>query len=224
MSIHPPGLGVIAGRTFDAVLFDLDGTLIDSTATVERSWRRWAAEHGLPMEDFVVTHGVPARQVLAGLVPPAEVDGAFARIEAIEIEDIGDIVVLPGAAAALQAIPAERAAIATSGSTPLARGRIEATGLRAPAVVITANDVAVGKPHPDPYLLAARRLGVDPARCVVVEDAPAGLEAARAAGCATISVTTTHTPDEVPADAVLDSLADVVFVPVPGGVRIEPAP
>lgn len=223
MSIHAPGLAAVEGRTFEAVLFDLDGTLIDSTGSVDRSWRRWALERGFPLDRLDVPHGMPARQVLARLIPADEVEDAFAHIEAVEVADVEGIVILPGAAQALLAIPATRAAIATSGTAPLAKARIVATGLAAPAVLVTADDVLVGKPDPAPYLLAAKLLGVDPRRCLVAEDAPTGLTSARAAGCATIAVTTTHAVSELVADAVLDSLADVRFVAVDGGVRVEPA-
>lgn len=222
MSIHGAGLGPVGERAFAAVLFDLDGTLIDSTPIVERSWRRWASELGLG-DDFVVPHGIPGRQVVAGLVPPEQVEAAFRRIEAIEMGDVDDIVILPGAVAALSAIPHGRAAIATSGSAPLAAARLAATGLPAPDVVVTADDVVAGKPHPEPYLLAARRLGVDPAHCLVVEDAPAGLAAGRAAGCRTLAVATTHLRDGLDADAVVGGLDDVVFTVTDAGIVVAPA-
>ncbi len=219
---------------FEAVLFDLDGTLVDSTPSVERSWRRWAELWGMG-EGFVVRHGVPARQILAGLVPAGDVDRAFADIERIEVEDVEGVVALPGAVRALAALPPGRAAVVTSGTRPLARSRIHAAGLDAPAVVVTAEDVAVGKPDPAPYLLAARLLGVDPARCLVVEDAPAGLAAGRAAGCTTLGLTTTSPAaalaglgaDAAP-DLVVATLADVRLVGGPDGVRLAldrtPAP
>jgi sugar-phosphatase len=223
VSIHAPGLAVLEARTFEAVLFDLDGTLIDSTGSVDRSWQRWATERGFPLEKLDVPHGMPARQVLARLVRAEEVEEAFAHIEAVEVADVDGIVILPGVVEALRAIPADRAAIATSGTPPLAKARIAATGLPAPAVLVTADDVLVGKPDPAPYLLAAKLLGADPTRCLVVEDAPTGLTSARAAGCATIAVTTTHAVEELVADVVMTSLADVRFVAVDGGIRVEVA-
>ena len=216
-------LDAVPDTTFEAVLFDLDGTLVDSTPAVERSWRRWAALWGMG-EGFVVRHGVPARQVLAGLVPAPDVDRAFADIERIEIEDVEGVVALPGAARALAALPPGRAAVVTSGTRPLATSRIGAAGLDAPAVVVTAEDVPVGKPDPAPYLLAARRLGLDPARCLVVEDAPAGLTAGRAAGCTTLALTTTSPAAELAAlgpDLGVATLADVRFLAGPDGVRLS---
>jgi len=203
------------------VLFDLDGTLIDSTPAVERTWQRWALEHGLVPGTWSFQHGVPARQMLALLIPEAEIDGAFERLSQIEVADLDGIVVLPGAVEALAALAAGRAAIATSGTEPLAKARIMHTGLPVPTVVVTASDTSIGKPDPAPYLLAARRLGVDPARCLVVEDAPAGLVAARAAGCATLAVLTTHPAAELDADALADSLADVRFTVGADGVRLH---
>jgi sugar-phosphatase len=204
------------------VLFDLDGTLVDSTPAVERSWRRWAREWGLA-DGFVVTHGVPARQILAKLVPAHDVERAFADIERIEVADVAGVRVLPGAVEALRALPPSRVAIATSGTAPLARARIAATGLPAPQVVVTADDVAVGKPDPAPYLLAARRLGADPARCLVVEDAPAGLASGRAAGCRTVALLTTHGAGELLAlqpDALVADLSTLRFSADPDGVRV----
>jgi sugar-phosphatase len=214
----------LADHVFEAVLFDMDGTLIDSTPSVERSWARWADRRGLDRGRITVAHGVPARQILASFLPAAEVDGALVEIEAMEVADVEGIVVLPGALDALEALPPGRAAIATSCTQPLAKARIAATGLPSPAVVVTAGDVTVGKPHPGPYLLAAARLGVDPARCLVVEDAPAGLASGRAAGCATLALVTTHAIADLDADAVVASLADVRFVAGNTGIRVDLSP
>jgi sugar-phosphatase len=216
----PADLGVLISRRFDAVLFDLDGTLIDSTAAVERTWRRWGAEHGLA-PGWHFAHGVPARQVLAGLVAPEQLEAAFAHVSRIELQDVDGVVVLPGASEALAALPPDRTAIATSGTTALAKLRIDHTRLPIPPVLVTADDVPLGKPDPAPYLLAAERLGADPSRCLVVEDAPAGLTSARAAGCATLAVSTTHRATELDADAVVPDLSAVRFVAGPDGVRIE---
>ncbi len=217
-------LDALTGRTFDAVLFDLDGTLLDSTPAVLRAWGRWAAERGLVPLPLEIPHGVPARQVLTQLVPEGEIEAAFARIEAIEVEELSGITVLPGAVEALQALPPDRTAIVTSGTPPLARARIAVTGLPAPALLITPDDVPRGKPDPAPYLLAAERLGVAPGRCLVVEDAPAGLVSGRAAGCATLALTTSHPAAELAhlaPDAVVESLAQVDFAIVEGVIRVS---
>ncbi|HEV7173293.1 HAD-IA family hydrolase [Pedococcus sp.] len=224
----PWTLGTLESRPFAAVLFDMDGTLIDSIPTVVRSWLRWAKEEDVDPRRLAGFHGVPARGIAERLLPPERVDAAVARIEAIEVADVEGITVLPGALDALDALGASgasgavhRCAIATSCTAPLAEARIAATGLPVPPVVVTASDVTRGKPHPEPFLLAAARLGVDPTDCLVVEDAPGGLEAARAAGCCTLAVATTTTPADLIADAVVENLAAVSFVVVDGQVWLH---
>lgn len=217
----PGALGVLEEQDFAAVLFDMDGTLIDSIPVVLRSWLRWAREEGVDPHRLAGFHGVPARAIAEKLLPPERVAEAVARIDAIELADTDGITILPGAVDALAALRPAHCAIATSCTAPLARVRIAATGLPAPEVLVTASDVTRGKPYADPYLLAARRLGVDPAQCLVVEDAPGGLEAARAAGCATLAVTTTTDPAELIADAVVDHLGLVRFALADGRVRIS---
>jgi sugar-phosphatase len=217
----PSPLAALEGRRFAAVLFDMDGTLVDSTPAVVRSWLQWAQEEGLDPSRLVGWHGVPARGIIAALLPPDRVEASIARIEAIEVADTADLALLPGAAEALLALGgAGVSAIVTSSTAPLADARIRATALPAPAVVVTASDVEHGKPAPDPFLMAARRLGVDPRQCLVVEDAPSGLEAARAAGCATLAVTTTTAAADLVADAVVGTLADVRFSLADGHVLV----
>jgi mannitol-1-/sugar-/sorbitol-6-phosphatase len=213
-------LAALSGRRFAAVLFDMDGTLIDSTPVVVRSWVTWALERGIDPKRLEGHHGVPAAQIVRGLVPEADVESAIARINALEIADVDGITVLPGAAEAVAALPEARRAIVTSCTRPLAAARIEAAGLLAPSVVVTADDVPTGKPDPAPYLLGARRLGVDPADCLVVEDAPSGLISARTAGAATLAVTTTTPADQLDADAVVGTLADIRFAADADGVRV----
>jgi mannitol-1-/sugar-/sorbitol-6-phosphatase len=209
-------------RTFlvEAVLLDMDGTLIDSTPAVQRSWRTWSERWGL--QDVFATHehGRPARRIVEDHVPPEQVDEAFASIEALEVADTAGIVALPGALALLDALPPQRWAIVTSCSRPLAEARVRAAGLR-PPVLLTASDTERGKPDPDPYLAAARRLGVDPAACLVVEDAPAGLSAGRAAGCSTLAVLGTVPADLLEADAVAPSLEAVRVRVTERGLEVE---
>ncbi|HEV7622831.1 MAG TPA: HAD-IA family hydrolase [Amnibacterium sp.] len=202
-----------------AVLFDLDGTLIDSTPAVARSWARWGEQWGVGDVFASHEHGRPAREIVAGHVAGDQVDAAFASIEALEIADTDGIVVLPGARELLDALPRDRWAVVTSCSRPLADARLAAVGLH-PPVLVTASDTAVGKPAPDPFLEAARRLGVDPADCLVVEDAPAGLVAARAAGATTLAVQGTVDPALLDGDLVAPSLAAVAVEVLPGGIRV----
>lgn len=205
-----------------ALLFDLDGTLIDSTAVVNRSWRRWCAEFGVTPEAFarVHAHGRPAAELVADLVPAGVADQALARIVEIEVTDLDGVVALPGAHALLDGLPADRWAIVTSCTAPLARARLAHTGI-APPVLVTASDVTHGKPGPEPYLLGARRLGVAPEHCLVLEDAPTGLAAARAAGMRAAAVLTTHNPaDLAGADLLAADLTALRAGPGPDGVAL----
>jgi mannitol-1-/sugar-/sorbitol-6-phosphatase len=211
------------GRVFDAVLFDLDGTLVDSGAAVLRSWLTWAAENDIAPQLLHGFHGMPTTQILAELVTAEQVAAANERLEQLEVGDVDDVVLLPGAARALADVDASRAAIVTSCTAPLAAARIAAAGVVSPAVVVTASDVEVGKPDPAPFLLAATRLGVSPARCLVVEDAVNGLAAARAAGMATLAVTTTYQAAALDAEVIVTDLDAVRFVNGADGVQVVPA-
>ena len=213
-------LGKLADEVFEAIIFDMDGTLIDSTPAVQRAWTTWAIEHGLTAADIAGNHGVPSAGVVRAVLPEDRHASAIARINELEINDVGDIVVLPGAAEALATLAGAKNAIATSCTVPLANARIGAAGLVPPTVLVTADDVKHGKPAPDPFLEAAKRLGVDPTRCLVVEDAPKGLQSAHAAGCFTLAVVTTTPEDELLADAVVANLASVRFVPGTDGIRV----
>lgn len=213
----------ITAETFEAVLFDNDGTLTDSTAAVERSWRAWADHHAVPVERLVAYHGVPSRSIVEAVVGShVDVDAATADIDRRELEDLEGVVVLPGAAEAMAAV-AGRAAIVTSAGRELAVLRLGAAGLRPPEAFVTAHDITRGKPDPQPYLIGAEKLGADPSRCLVVEDAPAGLRSARAAGAATLAVTTTSTAEvlEPLADMVVTDLAQVLFSLTRDGVRVR---
>jgi sugar-phosphatase len=214
-------LGTLADVTFDAVIFDLDGTLIDSTPAVSRSWSVWAEEHGVAPDQLAGQHGVPAAGVVRAVLPAHRHTAATTRINELELADLSDIAVLPGAAEALADLVDGKNAIATSCTVALAKARIAAAELTPPSVLVTADDVEHGKPAPDPYLEAAARLAVDPGRCLVVEDAPKGLEAARAAGCRTLALITTTSRDELQADAVVANLADVRFVVEDVGIRVQ---
>ena len=220
----------LAERSFAAVLFDMDGTLISSVASVERGWARLAGELDVPPLDFAELHGIPARDLIERLLPDhptADRERALARVIAIEMDDTADIEVLPGAEAALTALAGSgRSAIVTSCSGDLAAARLRAAGLVAPDVVVSADDVRRGKPDPEPFRTGAERLGVDPRHCLVVEDAAAGIASGRAAGAAVLALTTTtaghpgHRP--LDGDLVVPDLAAIRFVAQPDGVRLEP--
>ena len=207
---------------FQAVLFDNDGTLIDSRGPVLRSWLAWAADHGVPPESLIGFHGVPSSGIVAAVAPHLDPVSATADIDSRELADLEGLVALPGATEAVATV-GWRGAIVTSASRALLQVRLDATGFTAPEVMVTADDITRGKPDPQPYLLAAERLGVDPTRCLVVEDAPAGLQAGRAAGAATVAVVTTSTAEELAplADLVVDDLAALSFTLTDDGVRLS---
>lgn len=207
----------LTDRVFDAVIFDMDGTLIDSTPAVLRAWTRWAIEEEISAETLAGQHGVPAETVVRAVLPANRQQAALDRINRLELTDLDGIVPLPGAADVFDRLPTDRAAIATSCTAPLAAARLRAAGLRPPPVLVTVDDVENGKPHPDPYLMAAGRLGFDPTRCLVVEDAPKGIQSAQAAGAATLAVVTTTPRAELAADLVVDDLAAVDWQITPTG-------
>ncbi len=208
-------------RVFEAVVFDMDGTLIDSTPAVVRSWTRWAEEHDVTAEQLAGHHGVPSESVVRAIMPEHRHQQALDRINELELTDTDGIDPLPGAVEALAQLPADRVAIATSCTAALAQARLAASGLTPPAVLVTVDDVEHGKPAPDPYLVAAERLGVDPAAVLVVEDAPKGLLSARAAGAATCAVITTTPREELDADLVVPDLSHVRWQVDPGSGRIR---
>jgi sugar-phosphatase len=192
----------------DAILFDMDGTLIDSTPSVLRSWDLVAAEFEIPADLFaaVPRHGRPALEILADLLPRGRIAAAAARLDELEIADTADVAALPGALRLLAGLPPQRWAVVTSAGRALAGARLAAAGIDARHLV-TVDDVSRGKPDPEPYLLGAERLGVPAGRCLVIEDAPAGLESARAAGMVAVAVTTTHAASELDADLVVPDLS-----------------
>jgi mannitol-1-/sugar-/sorbitol-6-phosphatase len=215
------GLGRLADEVFEAVIFDLDGTLIDSTPAVIRAWATWASEHGLTATEVGRHHGVPSASVVRAVMPEDRYEAAVQRITELELADLHDIVVLPGAAEALASLARAKNAIATSCTVPLAKARISAAKLETPTVIVTADDVVNGKPHPEPFLQAARLLDVDPQRCLVVEDAPKGLEAAQAAGCFTLAVVTTTAREALNADAIVTDLSEIRFDVDREGIRVS---
>jgi mannitol-1-/sugar-/sorbitol-6-phosphatase len=181
------------------VLADLDGTLIDSFASVRRAWRAWAQRHGVEVAALEATmHGRPSAEVIAEFAPQLDPVAESAAIDLAQANDSADVAALPGAAALLNDGGLfAGVAVVTSCTVPLLTARMAAAGLRRPAVVVTPERVGSGKPDPEGYLLAAAELGADPAACVVLEDAPAGIEAGRRAGMHVVGVLTTHEAAEL---------------------------
>jgi mannitol-1-/sugar-/sorbitol-6-phosphatase len=175
-----------------ALLFDMDGVLIDSTPAVARVWHGWAVEHGFNPEEVVAhAHGRPSLTTVREYLPNADHEVENLEVERREIADLNGVMPLPGALELLASLPAERWTIVTSCTRRLAEVRLRAAGLPLPKSFITSNDITHGKPHPEPYLKGAAVLGFSPAECVVVEDAPAGVRAGKAAGARVIGFTTT---------------------------------
>jgi mannitol-1-/sugar-/sorbitol-6-phosphatase len=185
---------------FAAVLSDLDGVLVDSGAAVERVWREWAESHGLDADAVArAAHGVPARHVIARVAPWLDPVTEAERVDRLHAATGGTA--LPGASELLAAVAP--LAVVTACSPPLAAARFAAAGLAPPEVLITSDRTERGKPHPDPYLAAASALGVSAADCLVIEDAPAGVEAGLAAGATVWAVTTTHAASELSAASLV---------------------
>lgn len=195
-------------RRVSAVLFDLDGVLVESRLATERVWLDWAQKNGIEEGALrSAMHGVRSGDVVRALRPDLDAVAEANEIERRQAEDVVGLAAIPGAVAALSALRGDRVAVVTSGTRPLALARLAAVGIEPPAVMVFADDVTRGKPDPEGYLTAARRLGADPADTLVVEDAPPGIEAARAAGAASVGVTSTHTRAELAAaDVVIDTL------------------
>lgn len=178
-----------------AVLFDVDGTLVDSTPLVERAAREWAAEYGIDPDEFLSdAHGRRTLDRVADFLPPGQVHDATARLDALESTGTDGITALPGSVDLLANMSGLPHAFVTSMDKAQLKLRTTVAGVSLPPVVVTAEDVPDGKPDPSGYLQAARRLGVDPSACIVIEDAPAGIAAGRAAGATVLAVTTSHDP------------------------------
>lgn len=193
-----------------AVIFDLDGVLVDSAAFVERQWRRWAGVRGLQVEPFLrVCHGRRAVETIQLAAPELDAEAEVAALAATEESSESGLRALPGALRLLSQLPAGSWAVATSGPRAAAGARLDAAELPMPAVMICAEDVARGKPDPEVYQRAAAALGVLPADCIVIEDASPGIEAARAAGMVPIGLATTHPVSTLPVEVCAVSLADI---------------
>jgi len=191
-----------------AVLFDLDGVLCDSTKAVDREWREWAARKGVDGDAIMaIAHGMRTIEVIRRVAPHLDAEKEASAIENHEAHDQRGVTVMPGAADLLKAIPDGHWAVVTSGSRQLAANRLRHCGLPVPDVLVTSDDVTNGKPHPEPYLMGAKRLGFRADECLVIEDAPAGIESARAGGMKVIGIASTYVGERlVDADTVVSHL------------------
>lgn len=195
----------------DAVLFDLDGVLVDSMACVVRLWRRWAAEHNLDLNEIMrVVHGRPTVETISLVAPHLPAKEEAARFDAAEAIETDGVTGVQGAAQLVHALPPDGWAVVTSGTRDTAMTRLTHTSLPVPSVLVTADDIRRGKPDPEAYLLAAAKLRIAPGRCVVVEDAPVGISAAHSAGMRVVAVETTHSQIELrEADVEAKQLTDI---------------
>jgi len=182
------------------VLFDMDGILISSLGSVERSWTRWAEMRGVdPVYACRIAHGCRSIETVALLRPDLDSEAENLLIEGMEIEDVEGIAVLPGVLQLLAASPKSSWTVVTSATEPLARVRLAAGGIPVPDRIVNANSVAQGKPHPAPYLAGAELLGLRPEECVVFEDAASGAKAGQAAGCTVVATTFSHSVESLAA-------------------------
>ncbi len=191
-----------------AVLLDLDGILVDSTPCVTRVWTRWANEHGLDPDYVVhVAHGQKAIETIRKVAPQVDAAREMRRVEQMELDDTDGLRLLPGARELLGKLPATRYTIVTSGTRRLATKRLQVVRLPVPVNMVTADEVMRGKPDPEPYLAGAAAVGFPASECLVFEDAPSGIRAAKAAGAQVVGVSTTYTPEQLDsADLIVPSL------------------
>ncbi len=197
-----------------AILFDLDGVLVNSAECVERTWRNWAALHQLDAEKVIAfAHGRRTIETLRIVAPELSADAELATLESSETLTSEGVYEIQGARELLEALPSDRWAVVTSGVRAVAEFRIRYTGLVMPSVMICAEEISRGKPHPEGYLTAAARLRVASADCIVIEDAPAGIEAAHNAGMRAIAISGTYPADRLrEADAIVEHLSDLTIV------------
>jgi mannitol-1-/sugar-/sorbitol-6-phosphatase len=205
-----------------AVLFDMDGVLVDSTPAVERVWTSWALEHGLLPDEVVRRgHGRPSLATIIELLPSGDHEAENREVERREIEDVADVVALPGALQLLQSIPPQRWAVVTSATQRLAKVRLRVAGLPVPEHLVTSDSVQRGKPFPDPYLKGAEILGVAPGDCVILEDAASGIRSGKAAGARVLGLLTTSREDELlsaGADWIAENLSSLSL-----DLKVQPA-
>jgi sugar-phosphatase len=209
-----------------ALLFDMDGVLMDSTPSVERVWRTWAARHGLDPEHVIgQAHGRRSIETIRAVTPEMDAEKENLMVEQMEIDDKEGVTTLPGAGELLAHLPPDQFAIVTSATRPLAVARLGYAGIPVPRHMITANDVVHGKPSPEPFLKGAALLGFDPAECLVFEDSPAGISSARSAGMKTIALQTTYAAEQLQdANAIIGNLADVKASLGNEGITLKFAP
>ncbi|MEG9433894.1 HAD-IA family hydrolase [Terriglobus sp. ADX1] len=201
----------------------MDGVLISSIASATRCWKRWAKLYNVPNADnFVLPHGRPARDIVIMLRPDIDPDEGLRVIEDMEIEDVGDIEVLPGVRELLASLPPDRWTVVTSCTRRLLEARLRAAGLPEPPKLVSADDISRGKPDPEPYIRGAEALGLKPEDCIVVEDAVSGVESGIAAGCRVLAVLSSTPRTELKAATwIARSLAVVKVTADADGLQVK---
>lgn len=205
------------------ILFDMDGVLVSSIGSVERSWTKWAEEHGVDRDLAIrMAHGRRAIETLQALRPDLNGDEELRRLEELEMDDNRDLTILSGVQRILHAVPADRWAVVTSATERLARRRLRDGGIPAPRFLVSADMVSSGKPHPEPYLMGAKLLGLRPEECLVIEDAASGATAGHAAGCKVLATLFSHSIESLSAaDWIVRSLEDVQATMTGGRIEVE---
>jgi mannitol-1-/sugar-/sorbitol-6-phosphatase len=205
------------------LLFDMDGVLISSLGSVERSWQTWAERHGLDVRETIKTaHGMRAIETVRRLKPDANHQAELKVIEDLEVGDNEGLEVLEGVLSILQSVPQKYWTIVTSATERLARSRLAFAGIPVPEHIVTADMVTEGKPHPEPYIKGARILSLAPQDCIVIEDSTSGAKAGHAAGCKVLATTFSHKIEQLEAaDWIVESLAKVTITVLAGDQGLE---
>lgn len=195
----------------DALLFDLDGVLLDSTECIQNTWKMWGQKRGIPLEKIMaVAHGRRAVETIRLVAPHLNAEEEAKPLSEWEAITTEGVYVIEGALPLVSALPSDGWAVVTSGTYGIASARMRCTGLPIPDIMITADDVVKGKPDPEPYLAASDRMKITPENCVVIEDSPAGIEAAHKAGMRAIGIAFTHPREELAmAEAIADKISDI---------------
>ena len=195
-----------------AILFDMDGTLVDSTTCVEAMWQAWGNRHGIPLSDILaISHGRPTRETVQQLAPHLDPLAEALAMDSEAATRSDGITAVPGALQLIQTLQPHEWAVVTSAPHHLAKARLRFAGLPLPNVLVGSEDITDGKPHPEGFLLGARLLGFAPADCLVIEDTPAGITAARAADMAVLAITTTFSPDQLLGAPSVPDFTQVTF-------------
>lgn len=207
----------------EALILDMDGTLIDSRACVAQAWRSWCLRHGLDLDELLrISHGRQNDEIVRLVAPHLDTADELAHLARAEEDCRDGIVAVPGARRLLEQLGSGRWAVVTSAWRRLAVIRLGCAGLPVPAVLVAADEIRRGKPHPEGYLRAAARLKVEPSKCVAVEDAPAGIAAARAAGMRVVGITTTVRRAELECEWCVDDLSSLTVRALPATGPLPP--